>query len=399
MKIAYFCAEYPPRVYDGLGVYVDSISRELAALGNTVSIFTIGGSGLKRREGRKGIRVFREVPLPMNDGLKPFLSAETSEPLVDLLSYNQLAVAKLRDEGPYDLCVAHDWFGLPGVMAAKRAGVPMIFHIHSTDVGRSDQPNQQLISLEMRGTDLADAVMTVSHAMLEHLVRLGVPTEKIYFCYQGVDTKAFSPDSLNPDLMEKLRKSYGIAEGDEVVLFLGRLEQAKGVIQLMKAIPLIREKHPNVKFLIIGKGILEGRMRQEAERLGSVVRFITELMDQPMKVQHYGIADLCVFPSLYEPFGIEALEAAAIGKPSVVGARGVSGLREIVENQDAPRPTGIHINGWDPKDIAWGVDMALDDPERLKQWGRNARERCTNDFTWRKAAERTLEIYQEVLAR
>ncbi|MEI8004049.1 MAG: glycosyltransferase family 4 protein, partial [Methanothrix sp.] len=202
-----------------------------------------------------------------------------------------------------------------------------------------------------------------------------------------------------PDLMEKLKKSYGIAEGDEVVLFLGRMEPAKGVIQLMEAIPLIREKHPNVKFLIIGKGILEDRMRQEAERLGSVVRLITELLDQPMKIQHYGIADLCVFPSLYEPFGIEALEAAAMGKPSVVGARGVSGLREIVENRDAPRPTGIHMNGWDPKDIAWGVNMALDDPERLKQWGRNARERCTNDFTWRKAAERTLEIYQEVLAR
>ena len=77
----------------------------------------------------------------------------------------------------------------------------------------------------------------------------------------------------------------------------------------------------------------------------------------------------------------------------------LSGLREVVENWDASRPTGIHMNGWDPKDVAWGVDMALDDPERLKQWGRNARERCTNDFIWRKAAERTLEIYHEVLAK
>jgi glycosyltransferase involved in cell wall biosynthesis len=254
MKIAYLSADYPPRVCDGLGIYVESISRELAAIGNTVSIFTIGGSGLKRREGRKGIRVFREVPFPMNDGLKTFL-------------------------------------------------------------------------------------------------------------------------------------------------FLGRLEQARGVIQLLKAIPIILEKHPNVKFLIIGKGILEDRVRQEAESLGSVVRLTAELLDQPMKIQHYGIADLCVSPSLYEPLGIEALEAAAMGKPSVVGARGVSGLREIVESWDASRPTGIHMNGWDPKDMAWGVNMALDDPERLKQWGRNARERCTNDFTWRKAAERTLEIYHEVLAK
>jgi len=219
MKIAYFSADYPPRVCDGLGIYVESIFRELAALGNTVSIFTIGGSGLKKREGRKGIRVFREVPFPMNDGIKPFLSEETSEPLIDLLSYNQLAAARLRDESPTD-----------------------------------------------------------ENSALRHCRPLRFP--------------------------EPLRTPWN------------RGSRSCG--------------H--------GKAI-RGR------------------------------------------------------------ARGVSGLREIVESWDASRPTGIHMNGWDPKDIAWGVNMALDDPERLKQWGRNARERCTNDFTWRKAAERTLEIYHEVLAK
>ncbi len=111
---------------------------------------------------------------------------------------------------------------------------------------------------------------------------------------------------------------------------------------------------------------------------------------------HYALSDLCVFPSLYEPFGIVALEAAAMGKPCVVGAAGTSGLAEIVQNPATEKPTGVHVNARDPKDLAWGINLALADMERLKTWGRNARDRAITEFSWQKAAERTLEIYEEL---
>jgi glycogen(starch) synthase len=405
MRIAFFSIEYPPRVFGGLGVYVDSISSEISALGHQVGIFAFGDPGLKRRQKRQGVTVFRENPLPMRDGLDPFLSPETFgwgeglDVLLDLLSYNQLAASRLLHEGPFDLCVAHDWLGLPGAMAVKRnSDLPMIFHVHSTEVGRSKAPNQQLVSLEVKGANLADAVITVSRAMKDELVGLGIPKEKIHVCYHGVDSRSFNPGSVKPRKLESLREKYELSENDEVILFLGRLEPVKGIIQLLKAMPMVLDDHPNAKLLIIGRGVLEEQVRSEANLMGNCVKLITDFLDTETKVHHYALADLCVFPSLYEPFGIVALEAAAMEKPAVVGASGVSGLREIVENPGASRPTGVHVNPQDPVDIAWGINTALEDPEQLKVWGKNARERCLSIFTWSRAAEETLEIYREVVS-
>ena len=99
---------------------------------------------------------------------------------------------------------------------------------------------------------------------------------------------------------------------------------------------------------------------------------------------HYALADLCVFPSLYEPFGIVALEAAAMGKPAVVGAAGTSGLAEIVENPADSRPTGVHVNARDPGDIAWGINLALEDLERLNPGEKTPGKGCWKSSPGRK---------------
>jgi glycosyltransferase involved in cell wall biosynthesis len=400
MKIAYITTEFPPRIYGGLGVYVDAISRELASMGEKISVVTMGDAELKRREAFKGIEVLREIPLPLGDGLEIFFSPQTlawgegMAFLLDFLSFNQLAASRLRDAGPFDLCVAQDWLGLPGAMALKRSGVPMIYHVHGLELGRSENPNLQLVSLERKGASLADAVITVSHAMKEELAGMGVPEEKIHVCHHGIDAKIYDPGRIRKSRLGRLRSSYGLSQEDQVLLFVGRLEPVKGVLQLLQAMPSVLEKHPRVKLLVVGKGSLEDRVRSEAEKLG--VKLIPEFLDPDAKAYHYALADLCLFPSLYEPFGIVALEAGAMERPSIVGASGTSGLREIVENPSSPRPTGIHVNPRDPGDIAWGIDLALEDPARLRAWGRNARERVQNLFTMKRAAELTLDIYREV---
>lgn len=402
MDIAYLSTEFPPMVYGGLGVYVDSISREIASMGHKVAVFTMGRPDLKRKETKKGVTAFREIPLPMSDALEIFYSKETLswgsglDFLNDFLSYNQLAAARVRDSGPFDLCVAHDWLALPAGMALRKS-VPMIYHVHCTEIGRSEHPNKQLVSLEVKGARLADLVLTVSEAMKGELEGLGVLADKIRVCYHGVDTRLFDPSAVKPEHLEMLRESYGLKESDKVLLFLGRLEPVKGVFQLLSALPLIRKNHPDVRLLVVGNGSLSDQVRSEAERLGGVV-IVDRYLSPQEKAYHYALADLCIFPSIYEPFGIVALEAAAMERACVVGASGVSGLREIVMKPETEKPTGVHVNPRDPNDIAWGVDLALKDPDRLREWGRNARERVLEMFTWRKAAEKTLEIYEEVIA-
>lgn len=404
LKIAYISTEYPPQVYGGLGVYVDSISRELASLGCRISVFTLGGKGLKRRETRKGITAFREDSVSICDGLQVFFSPETIawgeglKFLCDLISFNQLSASDIVQDGGFQLCVAHDWLGLPGAMAARRAGIPMIYHVHSLEVGRSARPNPQIVELERKGASMADTVLTVSHAMKGQLASMGVPEEKIKVCYHGVDAKAFSPESVKPSAQEELRLRYGLSPDDEVILFVGRLEPVKGVIQMLEAMPSVLANHPNAKLLIIGKGTLEDRVRWQIEQLGGAATLVTNFLDLQSKVQHYGLADVCVFPSIYEPFGIVAVEAAAMEVPAVVGASGISGLREIVENPLSFSPTGVHVNPQSPDDIAWGINTVLEDPDRRIAWGKNARQRCLSIFTWPRAAEETLKVYREVEA-
>lgn len=404
MKIAYFSNEYPPLIYGGLGVYVDNISRELAHLGQRVSVFAWGDGTAKKYEDLEGVEAFRETPVPMRDGLDIFLSDQTKawgaglSFLLDLLSYNQLSVSKALEEGPYDLCVAQDWLGLPAAMAAKEKGVPMVYHVHGLEIGRSSHPNPQLVELEKRGARVADMVITVSEAMKQQLKGMGVPEEKVRVCYHGVDAEFFDPARADPKKLRALRDKYGFEDDDLIILFVGRLEPVKGVAELIEAMANVASKNPNAKLLIVGKGSLEAIAKEAAESKGYVT-LVTDFLDPEAKMLHYALADLCVFPSHYEPFGIVALEAAAMARPAVVGASGTSGLREIVEDPASKRPTGVHVDGRRPEDIAWGINLALEDLERLKAWGKDARELVLERFTWRKAAEQTLAIYEEVVAR
>ncbi len=105
---------------------------------------------------------------------------------------------------------------------------------------------------------------------------------------------------------------------------------------------------------------------------------------------------MCIFPSIYEPFGIVSLEAMAMEKPVVVGARGVVGFKEQVINSGVDQ-NGVHVNGEDPSDIAWGIMETLKNPEKSRNWGENGRKRVLEYFTWKKVADETIKIYESLL--
>jgi len=401
-RIAYISNEYPPLIYGGLGVYVDYISHELSGLGQKVSVFTVSDGLVQDYETQGNIEIFREKPISIKDGLEIFLSSQTLDWgsgldfLLDLFSYNQLSAANVLKQEHFDLCVAHDWLGLLGGMAVKRNGIPMIYHVHGLEIGRSSNPNLQILELERKGAEVADLVITVSQAMKQEVAELGIDPHKVRVCYHGVDAEFFNPAEARPEKIRFLQSRYGLDEKDLVILFVGRLEPVKGIIQLIQAIPSVKKIHPQVKLLIVGKGNLEGLVKKAAEDQDSII-LVNDFLSPEDKRDYYALADLCIFPSTYEPFGIVALEAAAMGKAAIVGARGVSGLREIVIPPGSARPTGVHVNALDPVDIAWGINLAFEDLQRLKEWGKNARQRVLQEFTWRKAAEKTLEIYWEAM--
>lgn len=180
-----------------------------------------------------------------------------------------------------------------------------------------------------------------------------------------------------------------------MLFFLGRLTWVKAVRNLIQAMPLILNEYPKTRLVILGKGEEQKDIAETANRLGIkdkvVCRF--EFIPEEERILHYAAADVCIFPSVYEPFGIVSLEAMATAKPVVVGAHGVVGFREQII-PSGPDQNGVHVNGEDSADIAWGVKEVLKDPERAKRWGENGRKRVLQYFTWKKVAEQTLQIYQ-----
>jgi glycogen(starch) synthase len=180
-----------------------------------------------------------------------------------------------------------------------------------------------------------------------------------------------------------------------MIFFLGRLTWVKGVRNLVQAMPMVLKEYPKTKLVILGKGEEQKDIVEMAHRLGisDKVNCCFEFVPEDERILHYAAADICIFPSVYEPFGIVSLEAMSMAKPVIVGAQGVVGFREQVISS-GPEQNGIHVNSNDPADIVWGIKEALKDPEKAKQWGENGRKRVVQYFTWRKAAEQTLEVYR-----
>jgi len=411
MRIGFFVWEYPPKLVGGLGTYAEYITREFVAMGHDVTVFTMNPGNLKTREILKGVEVHRPMiadasnifPMFVIDDLKKW--GTNIRFFNDLFIYNILSATKFvnglvrKEHCHFDIVCIHDWLSsISGIMVKNETKIPVIFHVHSTEWGRSGGKGSEVVShLEWAIADAAERIITVSHLMKEDLIKHGWPSSKISVVWNGVDPEKYNPEKCKKDDVEQIRRKYHINEDENMLLFLGRLTWVKGVKNLIQAMPLILEEYPKTKLVILGKGEEQKDISEAVNRLGISEKVICnfEFVPEEERILHYAASDVCVFPSTYEPFGIVSLEAMAMAKPLVVGAQGTVGFREQVLSS-GPEQNGIHVNGEDPVDIAWGIKQALMDKKRAKKWGENGRKRVLQYFTWRKAAEQTIQIYETV---
>jgi glycogen(starch) synthase len=409
MKIAFFCWEFPPRIFGGLGTYADYMTRTLVRSGHQVMVFTMGGPELLEREEYHGVQVVRP---PVIDARPMFPYVITDELqgwgsfFSDLLT-NNLACATefLRREvprQPFDIVAVQDWLhGMAGLILAEQSPAPVIFHVHSAEWGRRpDGGSPAVLHWEGRLAYVARQVVTVSHAMRDDLISHGWDGSKISVVWNGVDVERYDPKKVPPEAVAALRQRYGLAPEHIVLLFIGRLNWVKGAANLVRAMPFVLNEHPQARLIILGRGEDEDLIRGlvHSLHLEEAVRLRFEFVSEDERIAHYALSDICVFPSVYEPFGIVSLEAMAMERPVVVGAQGVVGFREQVV-PSGPGRTGVHVNGSDPADIAWGINSAIAAGDQRREWGRNGRRRVERLFTWEQAAARTIEVYQQVLTR
>ncbi|MEM2026614.1 MAG: glycosyltransferase family 4 protein [Candidatus Bathyarchaeia archaeon] len=414
MEIVFFVYEFPPYIVGGLGTYAEYLTRELVKMGHDVTVFAMHTKDAPTRDIYSGVEVHRPIVENMNISLLlPMFIPEEIQRWTesgkkffgDIFLYNILSASKLvndlvrMERRKVDLIVSHDWLGsIGGILASRGLNKPLIFHVHSTEQGRTGDGSDTIKRLERIAADSAERIITVSYAMRDHLVTLGYDEKKIRVVYNGIDAEKYAPENVPLEERLSIRSSLGIAEDEFMILFIGRLTWVKGADTLILAMPEILSRVPKAKLVIVGVGEQEELLKEEVARLNLQDKVILkyEFLPEDMRIKFYAAADVCVFPSKYEPFGIVCTEAMSMGKPVVVGARGVSGLREQVI-PSGPNQCGFHINPYDPSDIAKFVVILLEDDELRKKCGINARKRVLEMFTWKTVAENTIRIYREVV--
>lgn len=406
MKIGFHCWEFPPTIVGGLGTYAQCITQALAAQRNQLVVWTPDQTGWPH-----------SVPPVVNDRIRvrriPLFDATPSFPYVmgpeasswgrffsDIYTYNLLAAADTRQTAGLELVAIQDWLSGPaGLILAHEHRLPLVFHVHSAEWGRQPGGGSPMVQhFEGALGYAADAVITVSEAMRNDLIAHGWDANKIHAVWNGVDPERYRPDAVSPERAQAVRASYGIGTDDLMLLYVGRMTQVKGVRQMVAAMSEVLAAQPQAHLVILGRGEEEGPVRELVSSLGLErhVHLRYEFVTEEERIAHYAACDLAVFPSTYEPFGIVSLEAMAMGKPAVVGAKDVVGFREQIVSE-GPNQCGVHVDAANAADIAWGIKAALADRDQLHAWGAAGRQRVLDHFTWAHAARKTLEVYRQAV--
>jgi len=413
LKIAHFTWEFPPVIYGGLGTFAKELTKKQQNFGNEVTVFSFNeNNSIETYEKWNDIDVYRPKTNDLTETFRLFADHELKswgdhfKFFADVISYNTMSASQLvnqfvRKEGKkYDIIDAHDWLGIPGGMIAKRElDIPLIFHVHSTEIGRSiGRGSHTIKDIEFEGGQVSDCIITVSYAMKDELEKLGFPQDKIRVCWNGVDPNKYDPKKITYEEKLQLRRNYGIDDNENMLFFVGRLVTVKGVDKLLKAMPSVLKDFPKTKLVILGIGDLEWPCKNMAKDFGieDKIIFRTEFISESERIKHYASSDCVVFPSIYEPFGIVCTESMSMAKPTVVGATGTNGFREQII-PTGEKQNGFHVNPHDPEDISWGIKEVLQDKKRAEWMGENARKRVLETFSWDSVAKRTLDIYKEFL--
>ncbi len=298
----------------------------------------------------------------------------------------------------FSLMHAHDW--LSGYVANdlhQRYGIPMVVTIHATEMGRRrgdvwGQPLSERIHLaEQYMAREADLIIACSEFMRGEIIEaLQTPPEKIRVIPNGVEYEHLIHLRDHLEALPHIRRRWA-APDQPLIFFVGRLEWEKGPDLLVRAMPRVLQDFPNARLILAGKGSYTEQvvhLIQELQ-LEDHVQVVGFISDQTRN-EIYAVADVAVFPSRYEPFGIVALEAMAAGAPVIVGD--VGGLSEVVEHG----VTGLRVPN-DPQAIAHAILNTLHDPERAAERARRAQDVVRSQYSWEAIAERVLAVYEELL--
>jgi glycogen synthase len=386
MRVLLICWEYPPVIEGGLARHVRKLSEHLVREGVEVHVLTRGGGRLPAEEQRHGVIVHRVREPPFPKDVAAFVR------WVEAMNADMREVgSELSDQLEFDLVHSHDWLVAGAAESvARRLHRPWLVTVHATEFGRhqgwvQDHPQSHIHAAERAMARRADAVITCSRYMRSHVARVfRVPPAVITVIPNGIDPRDLEP--LVPDL-DALRARYA-DPNERLVLLVGRLVYEKGFHLALDALAPVIRRHRDVRFVVAGTGTAEAELKRQARRLrltrhGSFLGWVGDDMLHAL----YRVADMCIVPSIYEPFGLVALEAMASGCLCVVADTG--GLREVVPGDGT---VGLRFPSRDSAALGAILEQVVTDDAAREQLVADAREHVLR-FDWTEVALETRELY------
>lgn len=393
MRVLMLSWEYPPHLQGGLGRHVNEIIPALSRQPDLdVHLVVPRLAGGEAYEQFGTVIVHRvDVPTPQRDNFYGGVWHVNNV----LSTYVE---GLWQSAGPFDLVHGHDWLvGFIAMALQRTYAVPLLVTIHATEKGRgrgwlSGDLAHQIDHAESNLAHAADRLITCSRSMLHEVVaNFQIDAAKIEIIPNGVDVSRFTTQMRHDNRLQ--RQMY--AASDEALVFhVGRLVHEKGAHILVEAIPSVLAAFPATRFVIAGRGPLLDRLhhRTAALHVNERVLFPGFISDEEA-VRLFCVADAAVFPSLYEPFGLVALEAMAAHTPLIV--TNIGGFAEIVQHT----VTGLAVYPEDADSLAWGICETLRDPVAARQRTARAYETASTVYSWDTIASRTVHLYGDLVGR
>lgn len=393
MRALLISFEYPPYVVGGIGTHVASLVPCLA--GQLVDGEALHVDVLTPRfAGGESVEIINEFLTIHRVDVPPIDALDHYNSVIDENSVLADYALRLGEHHPYDIIHVHDWLTAKAGIRLKQAWkTPMVVTMHATERGRHQgwlpsSTSEQINLLEWRVCFEAWRTIVCSRYMLTELQNgFGVPPDKIDIIPNGVDLEAMARCSVEEQ--EKARQLYA-PNGERLLFFVGRIVHEKGVQFLVRAMPRILAQYPDTKLLVAGKN--SQKLYPLAYELGveHQVEFLGFISDE-MRDCLYAVVDAALFPSLYEPFGIVALEAMA-NKCNVI-ASDTGGLSDVVRHE----VTGLTVYPGDPLSLAWAVDRLFSDPDAAAKRRAAAWDQVSTEYRWDRIAQQTLQTYARVI--
>ncbi|MBB1548540.1 MAG: glycosyltransferase family 4 protein, partial [Clostridiales bacterium] len=358
--------------------------------GNEVTVVTYrDGDNVKYYENDKGVEVYRVD----NYMIRPNNFIDW----IMQLNFNMITKTNeiINKNGKFDVIHAHDWLVAYSAKSIKESyNIPLISTIHATESGRNsgihDETQRYINDSEWMLTYESSEVIVNSNYMKNEVQRLfGLPYDKISVILNGVNLQLFSNVNVDYDF----RRQYAM-DNEKIILYVGRLVYEKGIQNLIAAMPKVLDRYHDSKLIICGRGGMIDELREQVKYLGIENKvYFAGYCDSKKMQKMYKCADVAVFPSTYEPFGIVAIESMLSGTPTIVSD--VGGLNEIIEHG----VTGMKSYAGNANSIADSVLALLFDPKLCANISQNAIKKVKENYNWSKITDSTYYVYQLAIGK